>query len=129
MSKNTSRLVCAYCMDPDTVETDELVPSGLNFKVLCSQGHVTNGIPTETLVRGEAVRRHSGQRRSYPKGAAVSTVNGPAGTRQPVSAEDLAVFKRLSTGQRNAVAVHALRLYDGKRPLSECWAEAVAAVR
>ncbi|GAB3000898.1 MULTISPECIES: hypothetical protein [Amycolatopsis] len=34
------------CPTPeDTVETDELVPSGVHYKVRCASGHVTNGIP------------------------------------------------------------------------------------
>jgi hypothetical protein len=34
------------CPTPeDTVETNELVPSGVHYKVRCASGHVTNGIP------------------------------------------------------------------------------------
>lgn len=50
--KNTRKadftIVCSIC-DADTDETNVLVPSGLRFKVLCSNGHVTNGIPKERM--------------------------------------------------------------------------------
>lgn len=40
-------LACSFCMSEDTVEVDELVPSGFHHKVKCANGHVTNGIPPE----------------------------------------------------------------------------------
>ncbi|MFE0025474.1 hypothetical protein [Amycolatopsis sp. NPDC059021] len=38
--------VLFQCPTPeDTVETDELVPSGVHYKVRCASGHVPNGMP------------------------------------------------------------------------------------
>jgi hypothetical protein len=37
--------MCSRCDSPDTVELDEMTPSGFHHKVRCPQGHVTNGRP------------------------------------------------------------------------------------
>ena len=44
--KADTAIVCSIC-DADTKDTTDLVPSRTKFKVVCSNGHVTNGIPKE----------------------------------------------------------------------------------
>ncbi|WP_043467805.1 hypothetical protein [Kitasatospora sp. MBT66] len=36
---------CTLCASENTVETDELTPSGVHYKVLCENGHLFNGMP------------------------------------------------------------------------------------
>ncbi len=40
----TDPAACTLC-DADAKRTDELRPSGHGFKVLCVNGHTTNGMP------------------------------------------------------------------------------------
>lgn len=42
----TEPRACSDCKSEDVAETDEMRPSGVAPKILCVNGHVTNGMPT-----------------------------------------------------------------------------------
>ena len=54
-----------------------------------------------------------------------SSIDGPGGSRQPCNRRDRERFAKLGSAQRDAVARHAARLYDGSRTLTRCWTEAL----
>lgn len=43
--EHTDAVCCTICRSENVTHTDELIPSGLRFKIQCDNGHVTNGIP------------------------------------------------------------------------------------